>query len=351
MSRLLHLSAGVVRTGTAPTAPICSAPPGSAGGRFPLELYVAVPTGRRCPPAAPHDAATRARAGVHGTTRRSTPGGAGPPPRQRRPALVVTGIPWRTGWRYRERGYRHVYWDAGDAAQALAAAGSAGLGPRLYSDSPDAAVSELVGADWVHEWPVAVLGLGGAPALAAAGPAATGQTDAAPIEFPLDTAAQRARGRGTLGAPWDPGAPVDVPALSPRPVEDVVLTRGSQRLMDPARGLPQTLLRESFAVALRGIGLPHRIVVHDVTGLAPRASTAGPICPPRRVPVRCATSCTGCAWTRRSAATPRSSLSPRPTWPPSTTGPTARPTWPLAWPRAGLYLLAYAAGAAPALAG
>jgi hypothetical protein len=42
------------------------------------------------------------------------------------PAVVITGVPWRTGWRYRERGYRHVYWDAGTMlAQLLAAAGSA----------------------------------------------------------------------------------------------------------------------------------------------------------------------------------------------------------------------------------
>ena len=27
--------------------------------------------------------------------------------------LVVSGIPWRTGWKYAERGFRHLYWDAG----------------------------------------------------------------------------------------------------------------------------------------------------------------------------------------------------------------------------------------------
>jgi hypothetical protein len=184
---------------------------------------------------------------------------------------VVTGIPWRTGWRYRERGYRHVYWDAGSMlAQALAAAESAGFGPRLYSYFPDAAVGELVGADGVHEWPVAVLALGGGvPALESSGPATAGQTDAAPVEFPLATAAQRAGDRDTLGVPWDRGAPVDVPVLDVRPVEDVVLARGSQRRMDPARGLPETLLRTSFAAALRGISLPHRIVVHDITGMEP----------------------------------------------------------------------------------
>jgi hypothetical protein len=122
----------------------------------------------------------------------------------------------------------------------------------------------------VHEWPVAVLALGGgAPALTASGPAAAGKTDASPVEFPLATAAQRAGDRETLGAPWEQGVPVDVPAPGTRPVEDVVLTRGSQRRMDPARGLTDSLLRTSLAVALRGITLPHRLVVHDVAGLAP----------------------------------------------------------------------------------
>jgi SagB-type dehydrogenase family enzyme len=262
LSRLLHLSAGVVRTGQRSYGTYLFRAAGSAGGRFPLEVYVAVPEG----------GGTAVPAGVHWYhPQEHALVQVGPPPQGEAPALVVTGVPWRTGWRYRERGYRHVYWDAGSVlAQALAAAGSAGLGPRLYSYFPDAAVSALVGADGVHEWPVAVLALGeGTPALAASGPAAAGQTDAAPVEFPLDTAAQRAGDRDTLGAPWDPGAPVDVPDPGTRPVEDVVLARGSQRRMDPARGLPGDLLRTSFAVALRGVDLPHRVVVHDVTGFAP----------------------------------------------------------------------------------
>jgi hypothetical protein len=39
--------------------------------------------------------------------------------------------------------------------------------------------------------------------------------------------------------------------------------------MDSTRGLPESLLRTSMHVALRGISLPHRVVVHDVEGLAP----------------------------------------------------------------------------------
>jgi hypothetical protein len=102
------------------------------------------------------------------------------------PAIVVTGVPWRTGWRYRERGYRHIYWDAGTMlAQLLALADSACLPAALYTPFPDAEVAALTGADRVHEFPVAVVALGDAPpALGAAGPAARGDTDAAPLEFP-----------------------------------------------------------------------------------------------------------------------------------------------------------------------
>ena len=39
--------------------------------------------------------------------------------------------------------------------------------------------------------------------------------------------------------------------------------------MDPTRGLSESLLRTSMRVALRGVALPHRVVVHDVEGLAP----------------------------------------------------------------------------------
>ena len=152
----------------------------------------------------------------------------------------------------------------------LALADSAGLTAALYTRFPDAAVAALTGADQVHEMPVAVVGLGeAAPALEATGPAVAGEVDAAPVEFPLVTSAQRAGERDRLGTPWDLGAPVDVPVLTSAPLDSVVLARGSQRRMDSKRGLPESLLRTSMGVALRGIGLPHRIAVHDVEGLAP----------------------------------------------------------------------------------
>lgn len=259
LSRLLHLSAGVVRTTVRPYATWPFRAAGSAGGRFPLEVYVAVPEGHAVPP------------GVH---RYSPQDHAlvqiGSPPNGDAPTLVVTGVPWRTGWRYRERGFRHVYWDAGTMlAQVLAVADSAGVEAGLSTRFPDRPVAALVGADRVHEWPVAVVALGeGTPALAATGSTVEGEVDARPLEFPLVTAAQRAGEGDTLGAPWDRGRPVDTPIPGDEAIETVVLARGSQRRMDPARGVPSDLLRTCMLTALRGITIPHFIAVHDVEGIA-----------------------------------------------------------------------------------
>jgi hypothetical protein len=117
---------------------------------------------------------------------------------------------------------------------------------------------------------VAIVALGGgAPAFESTGPAAAGEVDAAPLEFPLVTSAQRAGDRDELGRPWEAGAPVQPLLDEGRRVEEVVLTRSSQRRMDPARGLREDLLRTAATVALRGVSVPHYVVVHDVEGLAP----------------------------------------------------------------------------------
>jgi SagB-type dehydrogenase family enzyme len=274
LSRLLYLSAGVVRTMERPygTHPFRAA--GSAGGRFPLEVYVAVPEGELLPAGVHwYDPWDHALVQIGPPPRNGGPSSAGGP------AVVVTGVPWRTGWRYRERGFRHIYWDVGTMlAQLLALADSAGLPAALYSSFPDTEVAALVGADRVHEFPVAVVSLAGAdpgadpaadPAVEPGGLAVAGEVDAAPLEFPLVTAAQRAGEGGRLGSPWAPGAPVDVPALASPPVEQVITARGSQRRMDASRGLSQDLLRTSMAVALRGLDVPHWVVVHDVAGLTP----------------------------------------------------------------------------------
>lgn len=259
LARLLYLSAGVVRTMRRPYGDFLFRAAGSAGGRFPLELYVCIPDGTGLPPGIhwyhPQD---------HALLR------VGPAPGSGAPTLVLTGVPWRTGWRYRERGYRHLYWDAGTMlSHTLATAVSAGIVPHLYTRFPDAAVAKLVGADGIHEFPLAVVALGEAdPILEGARPGEPGEVDGDPIAFPLITDAQRAGDGDDLGAPWDLGAPVEMHG-GEQPVETTILGRGSQRRMDPGKGVAGSLMTSSLAAALRGIDISHRVVVHDVNGFEP----------------------------------------------------------------------------------
>jgi hypothetical protein len=277
LARLLHLSAGVVRVAERDDRPaILFRAAGSAGGRFPLELYVAA----------------RGVAGLEDGVHWYDPIGhalirIGPPAASGATTLVVTGIPWRTGWRYAERGYRHLFWDAGTMlAQALALAGPV----RLWTRFPDAAVARLVGADIPHELPLALVALeAGEPAVAAGGDAAAGAVDAAPRELPLVTAAFRAGEEDELGAPRPPMAPLAervatsagsatasgsaTSATSAAPaaasLDDVILRRGSTRRMDAAASVPRASLAFPMAAAMRGIDVPHFVAVHAVGGLEP----------------------------------------------------------------------------------
>lgn len=259
LARLLFFSAGVVRTAESRGRRILFRAAGSAGARHPFEVYVAVPPGGALP------------AGVHWYhPEEHALLEVGPAPDGAGPAIVLTGVPWRTGWRYRERGYRHIYWDTGTLlSQLLALASSAGLDALLVTRFPDDTVDALVGADGVHEFSVAAVSLGpDGPALAPTGEAAAGSVDGEPLEFPLVTAAQRAGALGEWGEPWPGGHPVEVPGSGPA-VEEVVLRRSSQRLMNPERGLPEEVLTTSMRVAMRGIDVPHWVAVHDVEGLEP----------------------------------------------------------------------------------
>jgi SagB-type dehydrogenase family enzyme len=257
LGRVLFLGAGVVRSAERNGRRVLFRASGSAGARFPLEVYAStrgvagVPDGVHWYDAARH---ALVRVGPAATGDVTT--------------LVVTGVPWRTGWRYAERGWRHLYWDAGTLLSQLeAAAASAGLEPHMRSLFPDAAVRELVGADGVHEYPLVLLSLGdGDPAIGPTGPAATGTLPA--VELPLCTAAQRAGERDRLGAPWphDPPLP-DVPPSDS--LDEVVRRRGSQRRMDRSRPLQLPLLEWPMAAALRGVQVPHWVAVHGVEDVPP----------------------------------------------------------------------------------
>jgi hypothetical protein len=215
LARILYLSAGVVRVverEDRPTLLLRAA--GSAGGRFPYELYVA------------------ARDGVHWYD----PVGhalvqIGPPPGDGATTLILTGVPWRTGWRYSERGLRHIYWDAGTVlAQTLGLAD--GLEPRLYTRFPDEQVTRLVGADGTHE-------------------------------FPLVTLAQHAGDADDIGAPWPEAPP------PPDDLDAVILRRGSTRIMDPSATISRDLYTACLNLGMRGTQTTEFIAVHGVDDLEP----------------------------------------------------------------------------------
>ena len=113
------------------------------------------------------------------------------------------------------------------------------------------------------------MAFGAEPALEATGEAAAGEVDAAPVEFPLETSAQRAGDADTLGQPWERGAPVEVPEAGLEPVEQVVLSRSSQRRMNPNKSLAGSVAHSALAVSLRGVDLPHFVVINAVDGIEP----------------------------------------------------------------------------------
>jgi SagB-type dehydrogenase family enzyme len=126
----------------------------SAGALYPIEAYVAAPDGLfafdplgreliRLREGDARDAAARAADAAADEF------------------VVLTGIHARTGWKYLERGYRHVWWDAGTMlANLLALAAADGLKPRLLTAFADVELNAMLGVDGQSEYALAMLALG-----------------------------------------------------------------------------------------------------------------------------------------------------------------------------------------------
>ena len=101
------------------------------------------------------------------------------------------------------------------------------------------------------------------------GEAVAAPVDAAPLEFPLVTLAQRAGDGDVLGEPWPASAPPSSDAARSRDLDTVILQRGSTRLHGCGRdGLARgvRLLARRRAARDR---VPHFVAVHGVDGLEP----------------------------------------------------------------------------------
>ena len=62
---------------------------------------------------------------------------------------------------------------------------------------------------------------------------------------------------------------MSVPIETGDPLDTVVPSRGSIKLLDPTKGLSEEVLRTSMLAAMRGIDVPHFVAVHDVGGVPP----------------------------------------------------------------------------------
>jgi len=219
--------------------------------------------------------------------------------------LVLTGIPWRTTWKYRERGYRHLFWDAGAiVVNLLALAAAAGWDARVLVGFVDGEVSGLLGIGEPEEYPLALVTV----AAPAAGPA-TGSPPLGPISprtrplsrsprnYPLGAAAQRAgelasaeavsawrsKASSLRAQPATPTLPAaDAPAAhaATDTIETVILRRGSTRRF-VRHPIPRGALSWAMAAATRAVPgdfippqatlLEHFLAVHAVQGLTPGA--------------------------------------------------------------------------------
>jgi hypothetical protein len=75
--------------------------------------------------------------------------------------LVFTSIGWRNAWKYRERSYRHWFWDSGVmVANLLASAAALGVRARIVMGFVDSAVNRIVGVDGRREASILLIPLG-----------------------------------------------------------------------------------------------------------------------------------------------------------------------------------------------
>jgi len=304
LARLLFFSAGVTRF----LGGVLFRAAPSAGALYPTELYVVCGPLTDLPAGVYHfePAEFVLRRLRDGDFRARLAGSAAEPAIAGLPlCLVLTGIPWRTTWKYGQRGYRHLFWDAGAiVANLLVVAAAAGWDARMLLGFVDQEVSRLVGIGEPEEYPLALVTVE-APAVAepAASPPLgpisprTWPLSRSPHSYPRVTAAQRAgelasaaavtawRHRAS-GLPAQP-APRSLPAghagqagAVTDTIEEVILRRGSTRRF-AREPIPRGALRWAMAAATRAVPgdfappratlLEDFLAVHAVDGLTPGA--------------------------------------------------------------------------------
>src|SRR6266540_7436425 len=216
----------------------------SAGALYPVEAYVATPDALYS-----FDALSRELVRVRDGDARAAVAAAVDAVSET--FVVLTGIPARTGWKYMERGYRHVWWDAGTLlANLLALAAADGLRPRLHVAFVDSELNAALGVDGVTEYALAAVTLGGsAPAPADPSPPSNTLLQAASsVRYPLAEAAHAASSFATTEEVrrWRTEPAGDEPRLDGAALRRAIRRRGSVREY-AQRPLPRDELTELLA--------------------------------------------------------------------------------------------------------
>jgi len=291
LARLLRYGAGVIRTRALPgDVTYHFRTYSSAGALYPVEVYLAC---AELPGLAaglyhfhPLELALR-RLRADDVRARLAEAVDAPAIAEAGAVLVLTGILWRSAWKYQERAYRHLYWDAGTIlANLLALAASSGLEPRLLTGFVDAEVDRLVGADGKLEAALALLAVGRGAAAAPCGPPAPLPPPSVPhaLRYPEAEALHAASSLHALeevrryrapsvGAEAD-AEPPPAPDLESPPLELVLRRRGSERDFSlepvPARELAAILACADAPIPADTPALTETfLIVNAVDGLAP----------------------------------------------------------------------------------
>jgi SagB-type dehydrogenase family enzyme len=291
LARLLVVGAGLRPRVHAIGDEICFRTYASAGALYPVEIYAICSDLSGLPAGVYHFdprglALERLRGGDHRGYLVRAVGG------ERAVAeapitLVLTGIPWRTAWKYTERGYRHLFWDAGMIlANLLALARAAMLPAKVILAFVDDELDALLGLDRAREFPLCLLTVGsGSPASPSTSPpepvkypfpplspreldypAIRKVNDAGRLTTPEAVRAWRARTPplGLVGQDRAGASEALCPVLAPSPpdtIEEVIRRRGSARVF--GRGSVPIGVLAAVLEAATG-SLPTDIVPHDL---------------------------------------------------------------------------------------
>jgi SagB-type dehydrogenase family enzyme len=303
LARILRWGAGAVRTRDFPGGETYHFRTyASAGALYPVELYVACAD---VPGIAaglyhfhPLELALRPLRGTDvrdalakAAADRSLAGAAA--------VLLLTGIMWRSAWKYEARAYRHLYWDAGTMlANLLALAASAGLERRLITGFVDDEVNRLLGVDGEREAALALLAVGRAEATEPTGGLEPLSTESDPLSareksYPEASGLHAASGlahadevraySAASNSHHRPARdavkslpPAETAGLSREPLEAVIRRRGSARDFAPDP-VPASELRALLARAMSPIPsdfpatIEIRLFANALEGLEPGA--------------------------------------------------------------------------------